>query len=109
MKPKAAWDPEFHRIFVDLCVEQKLLENKPGTQHILDPFQEKTGTRFNKKQLKNHWDTMVKQWKIWSRLVQCSDMKWDPETNTFGASDEEWANYLQVQENCFCCVNLVVS
>ncbi|XP_024014877.1 L10-interacting MYB domain-containing protein [Eutrema salsugineum] len=94
MKTKAAWEPEYHRVFVDLCVEQKLLGNKPGTQHLLEPFQQRTGARFNKKQLKNHWDTMCKQWKIWRRLVQCSDMKWDPETSTFNASDEDWANYI---------------
>ncbi|KAH0904891.1 hypothetical protein HID58_044394 [Brassica napus] len=83
MKGKAAWEPEYHRVFVELCVEQKLRGNKPGTQHLFEPFQERTGARFNKKQLKNHWDTMCKQWKIWRRLVQCSDMKWDPEANTF--------------------------
>lgn len=96
MKGKAAWEPEYHRVFVELCVEQKLRGNKPGTQHLFEPFQEKTGARFNKKQLKNHWDTMCKQWKIWRRLVQCSDMKWDPEANTFRATAEDWANYLQV-------------
>ncbi|CDY36327.1 BnaA01g30910D [Brassica napus] len=96
MKGKAAWEPEYHRVFVELCVEQKLRGNKPGTQHLFEPFQERTGARFNKKQLKNHWDTMCKQWKIWRRLVQCSDMKWDPEANTFRATAEDWANYLQV-------------
>uniref|UniRef100_A0A1J3CZE3 Myb/SANT-like domain-containing protein n=1 Tax=Noccaea caerulescens TaxID=107243 RepID=A0A1J3CZE3_NOCCA len=96
MKSKAEWEPDYHRVFVDLCVEQKLVGNKPGTQHILEPFQQTTGARFNKKQLKNHWDTMCKQWKIWRRLVQCPDMKWDPETNTFGATDEDWGNYLLV-------------
>ncbi|XP_010486779.1 PREDICTED: L10-interacting MYB domain-containing protein-like [Camelina sativa] len=93
---KATWEPEYHRVFVDLCLEQKMLGNQPGTQHILKPFQQRTGARFTRKQLKNHWDTMIKQWKIWCRLVQCSDMKWDPVTNMFGASDQDWSNYLQV-------------
>jgi hypothetical protein len=82
---------------VDLCVEQKMLGNQPGTQHILKPFLQRTGARFTRNQLKNHWDTMIKQWKIWCRLVQCSDMQWDPQTNTFGANDQDWANYLHVQ------------
>lgn len=96
MMPKAAWEPEYHRVFVDLCVEQKMLGNQPGTQHILKPFLQRTGARFTRNQLKNHWDTMIKQWKIWCRLVQCSDMQWDPQTNTFGANDQDWANYLHV-------------
>ncbi|CAL9220382.1 unnamed protein product [Arabidopsis halleri] len=96
MPPKPVWEHEHHKVFVDLCKEQKMLGNKPGLPHILIPFQQKTGTMLTKSQLKNHWDTMVKQWKIWCRLVQCSDMKWDPQTKTFGASDQDWANYLQV-------------
>ncbi|XP_010491117.1 PREDICTED: L10-interacting MYB domain-containing protein-like [Camelina sativa] len=102
MRPKAVWEPEYHRVFVELCVEQTLLGNKPGThftkegwRNILSSFQEKTGAMYDRMQLKNHWDTMGRQWKIWRRLVECSYMSWDPETNTFGASDDDWAIYLQ--------------
>ncbi|KAG7584378.1 Myb/SANT-like domain [Arabidopsis suecica] len=96
MTSKAAWEPEHKQEFVDLCVEQKMLGNQPEMQPILEAFKEMKGVRFTIDQLKNHWDTMIKQWKIWCRLVQCKDMKWDPHTNTFGASDQEWANYLEV-------------
>ncbi|CAA7026716.1 unnamed protein product [Microthlaspi erraticum] len=102
MRPKAVWEPDYHRVFLDLCVEQTLQGNKPrthfskqGWRNILKSFQEQTGVTYDRMQLKNHWDTMSRQWKIWRRLVQCSYMNWDPETNTFGASDEEWAYYLQ--------------
>ncbi|CAH2073960.1 unnamed protein product [Thlaspi arvense] len=102
MRPKAVWEPEYHRVFLDLCVEQTLVGNKPGThfskegwRNILKSFQEQTGAMYDRMQLKNHWDTMSRQWKIWCRLVQSSYMNWDPDTNTFGAGDEEWAHYLQ--------------
>ncbi|AEC06858.1 Myb/SANT-like DNA-binding domain protein [Arabidopsis thaliana] len=95
MTSKAAWEPEHDEVFVDLCVEQKMLGNQPEMQHILEAFQE-MGVRFTIDQLINHWDTMIKQWKIWCRLVQCKDIKWDSLTNTFGATDQEWANYLEV-------------
>jgi len=109
MTSKAAWEPEHDEVFVDLCVEQKMLGNQPGTQHILKPFLQRTGARFTRNQLKNHWDTMIKQWKIWCRLVQCKDIKWDSLTNTFGATDQEWANYLEVQiNNVFCVLILIV-
>ncbi|XP_010464837.1 PREDICTED: L10-interacting MYB domain-containing protein-like [Camelina sativa] len=94
MTPRVWWQPEHHRHFVELCVEHKA--HLPRMQHILKPFQQSTGTRFTILQLKDHWNTMLKNWKIWSRLVQCSDMKWDPQTKTFGASDQDWTNYLQV-------------
>ncbi|XP_010490413.1 PREDICTED: L10-interacting MYB domain-containing protein-like [Camelina sativa] len=96
MTSGAAWEPVHHRVFVDLCVVQKISGNPPRMQQILEVFQETTGTRFTVDELINHWDTMVKQWKIWCKLVQSRDMKWDSLTNTFGASDQEWANYLQV-------------
>ncbi|XP_020887810.1 LOW QUALITY PROTEIN: L10-interacting MYB domain-containing protein [Arabidopsis lyrata subsp. lyrata] len=96
MTSKAAWEPEHEQVFVDFCVEQKMLGNQPEMQHILEAFKEMKGVRFTKDQLMNRWDTMIKQWKIWCRLVQRKDMKWDLHTNTFGASDQEWANYLEM-------------
>lgn len=103
MRPKAVWEPEYHRVFLELCVEQTMLGNKPGThfskegwRNILTSFQEKTGAMYDRMQLKNHWDTMSRQWKIWRRLIESSYMNWDPETNMFAASDDDWANYLQV-------------
>ncbi|CAE5989742.1 unnamed protein product [Arabidopsis arenosa] len=73
-----------------------MLGNQPEMQPILEAFKEMKGVRFTIDQLMNHWDTMIKQWEIWCRLVQCIYMKWDPHTNTFGASDQEWANYLEM-------------
>lgn len=97
------WESDYHRVFLDLCIEQTMLGNKPGThfskegwRNILKSFREETGATYDRMQLKNHWDTMSRQWKIWRKLVQTSYMNWDPETNTFGASDEEWAYYLRV-------------
>ncbi|EOA33070.1 hypothetical protein CARUB_v10016407mg [Capsella rubella] len=94
--PRASWQPEYHKIFVELCVEHKGSGHLPGMQHLLTTFVEKTGARFTINQLKNHYDTMLKQWKVWLRLIQCRDMKWDPQTKTFGATDQDWANYIQV-------------
>lgn len=102
-KVKATWTPAFHEIFVEVCLEQTLKGNKPGTyfnkegwKNILESFGKKTGVRYDRKQLKNHWDCVCKQWKAWCRLINCSSMKWDPETNTFGATQEDWANHLKV-------------
>lgn len=102
-KVKATWTPELHEIFLDICLEQKLEGNKPGTYftkegwtNILELFYCKTGLSYEKKQLKNHWDISREQWKAWCKLVGTSSMKWDPETSTFGASDEDWTKYTQV-------------
>lgn len=102
-KAKAIWTPVLHKIFIDLCLEQKLKENKPGTRftkevwrNIFRSFQKRTGLSYDTLQLKNHWNVTKERWKVWSNLIGNTSMKWDPNTNKFGASEENWEEYLQV-------------
>ncbi|XP_059666365.1 L10-interacting MYB domain-containing protein [Cornus florida] len=103
LKPKkAAWTLEIHKVFVDVCLEQTLKGNKPGThftkegwRNIEESFKKKSGLRYERKQLKNHWDSTKEQWKCWCKLIDTDRMKWDPINRKFGASEEDWANYLQ--------------
>ncbi|CAL5404608.1 unnamed protein product [Camellia sinensis] len=101
-KPKATWTAAFHKIFVELCLEQTLKGYKPGTHFTKDGwnnieglFHKKSGIRYEKKQLKNHWDATKEQWKIWCKLIRTSSMRWDSSTQTFGASEQDWAYYIQ--------------
>ncbi|KAL5733104.1 hypothetical protein ACOSQ2_032796 [Xanthoceras sorbifolium] len=101
-KGKATWTSAFHKIFVDVCLDQTLKGNKPSThftkegwRNIVESFYNKTGLRYDKKQMKNHWDSSKEQWKVWCKLIETSSMKWDPEISTFGASDEDWTDYIQ--------------
>lgn len=101
--PKASWTPAYHKIFVDLCIEETLKGNKNAThftkegwRNIVGSFNAKTGMRYDKKQIKNHYDSTRKLWKIWAKLIGDDKMKWDPHTNTFGASEEDWHNCIKV-------------
>lgn len=101
--PKATWTPGHRKIFFDLCLAEMSKGNKPGThftkegwRNLIESFYEKTGIRYSKRQMKNHWDFTKKQWKVWVKLIAEVSMKWDPSTNGFGASAEDWANYIQV-------------
>ncbi|KAL2525764.1 L10-interacting MYB domain-containing protein [Abeliophyllum distichum] len=68
------------------CMPAKRLENgKPSEE----------GLAYEKVQLKNHLDVTKKHWTTWHQLVSTDTMKWDPETRRFGASDEEWTEYLE--------------
>ncbi|AEE75027.1 hypothetical protein AT3G11300 [Arabidopsis thaliana] len=71
---KSMWGHEHHKVFVDLCKEQKMLGNKPSGsgRYGVDLFN-----------------------------AVISHMKWDPQTKTFGASIRDWANYLQDLEFIF--------
>lgn len=106
LKAKATWAPPVHKDFVDLCLEETLKGNKPGIHftkegwnNIIASFRDRTGLRYDRIQLKNHWDSTKEQWKIWHKLVGTSSMKWDPDRNQFGAGEEAWENYLKV-----CCM-----
>lgn len=101
--PKATWTPAYHKIFVDLCLEETLKGNKSGThftkegwRNVVGSFYAKTGMRYDKRQIKNHYDSTRKLWKIWVQLIGDGSMKWDPETKKFGASEEDWNNYIKV-------------
>lgn len=102
-KVKATWTPSLHKTFIDLCLEETLKGNKPGThftkegwKNIMESFYVKSGLNYGRLQFKNHWDSTKEQWRIWCKLVCTSYMKWDPSNHQFEASDEDWTNYLQV-------------
>ncbi|KAL3652239.1 hypothetical protein CASFOL_001920 [Castilleja foliolosa] len=99
---KAKWTPDNHKMFVELCLEQISKGNKPGShftskgwKNIVDSFHSIAGLKYDKTQLKNHWDTTKKNWKIWHDLVSDERMKWDPDRRSFGADELEWDEYLQ--------------
>ncbi|KAL5568930.1 hypothetical protein UlMin_025505 [Ulmus minor] len=101
-KVKATWAPVVHEIFVDLCLEETLKGNKPGThftkagwKNIVESFHQRTDLKYSRLQLKNHWDNTKEQWKVWGKLIGTSSMKWDPNTNQLSATEEDWTTYLQ--------------
>lgn len=101
-KIKAVWSLAVHEIFVDVCLEETLKGNKPGTffnkegwKNVEESFWKNSGLRYDRKQLKNHWDLTKGQWKVWGKLTGTSSMGWDPDTQTFAASEDDWANYIQ--------------
>ncbi|KAK6145456.1 hypothetical protein DH2020_022276 [Rehmannia glutinosa] len=99
---KANWTPDNHELFIDLCLEQISKGNKPGThftaqgwRNILESFHSISDLKYDRIQLKNHWDMTKKNWKVWHYLVSDDRLKWDPDRRRFGASEEEWDEYLQ--------------
>ncbi|MQM00573.1 hypothetical protein Taro_033303 [Colocasia esculenta] len=102
-KVKACWTPEFHKLFVSLCLEQLVAGNKPGTylnkkgwKYVMDEFYKRTGIMYDKKQFKNHWDSTKEQWKVWNKLKSStSEDVWDKTTQVVRQNDDWWNDYLQ--------------
>lgn len=101
---KGYWSPSTHELFLDLLIQETFKGNRPDTHYpkeswksILETINQSTGRSYTRAQLKNHWDCTRKAWKIWCQVVGASIMKWDPNTRTFGATDEDWRIYLKVK------------
>lgn len=101
-RPKAYWIPLHHQLFVELCMEQIQKGNRPthcfkrvGWHAIIKGFTQKTGLHYDKKQMKNHYDSTKELWKAWKALIGKSGMRFDPVLRTISASDDAWLAYIQ--------------
>ncbi|KAL4577528.1 hypothetical protein LXL04_013637 [Taraxacum kok-saghyz] len=95
-KPKHVWNTDTTTYFIDMCLNEKLKGNKPGSHlnkagwlNLEKAMLEKTG------KLSNKWDGMKKDWKLYDRLMRL-------ETGIGGtrslidASEEWWVEKINV-------------
>ncbi|GJT02439.1 putative nuclease HARBI1 isoform X1 [Tanacetum coccineum] len=60
----------------------------------------RTGKDFTYKQLKNHWENMKKDWKLYDRLMRLEyGIGWDPIRKTIDASAEWWDEKIKANED----------
>ena len=76
-KQKIVWINDTFMTFVDACLTELRKGNRPGSHfnkvgwsNLEKTMLEKTGKTFDKKQLKNKWDNMKKDWKLYDRLMR---------------------------------------
>ncbi|KAB2610858.1 hypothetical protein D8674_018890 [Pyrus ussuriensis x Pyrus communis] len=74
--PVAAWNVHNISIFCDVCIKEVEVEHRPGTHfdkdgyaNIRANFKAETGYDYERKQLKNKWDALKNEWKLWKVLV----------------------------------------
>ncbi|KAG7940705.1 hypothetical protein I3843_16G000800 [Carya illinoinensis] len=97
------WTDKMLEDYVDICVSGIYAGNRPwthfnkvGWKNVVNKFSEKIGKEFNYKQLKNKWDSLKKDWNIWTKLVgKETGLGWDPVKKTVDATYEWWAKKLQ--------------
>ncbi|XP_020575268.1 L10-interacting MYB domain-containing protein-like [Phalaenopsis equestris] len=100
----AIWEKEIKLLFCDLCIKEIELGNRPttffnkeGWNSIIKHFKDSTGREYDRLQMKNKWDQLKKDWKIWKDLKRGSTgLGWDPIKRTIDASEEWWAERLAV-------------
>ncbi|MQL68275.1 hypothetical protein Taro_000549 [Colocasia esculenta] len=97
---KAVWTEQKHAIFVRLCLEQKIVGNKPTNtlnkveyENLEREFLRQIGTHYVRSQLKNHWDSTRRDWQIWKALGKQTRIGWDAIRKTNSQTPEWWENF----------------
>lgn len=101
---KANWDAFSNRAFCQICKEEVEAGNRPmhclsttGYKNLQLKFFQKTGKRHDKKQFKNHWETMKKVYSLWNELkLKATGLGWDHAKGTIDASDAWWDDHIKV-------------
>ncbi|KAG8473233.1 hypothetical protein CXB51_035247 [Gossypium anomalum] len=96
---KVVWDDELTLIFCELCVNEVNVGNRPTTPLNSKGWEnQKHKKNYGKPQLKNKWDTLKKEGRLWRELLKKSTgIGWCPSKKTVNATEEWWAK--KIQEN----------
>lgn len=110
---KASWrDIKATEYFVKACLDQVTKGQRNGTcftkkgwQGNVSQFHEQSGLNYDKVQLKNRYDSLRKEWKVWYNLFgKVTGLGWNFEKNTVDASDEWWEKKELVCESQIFCL-----
>ena len=98
------WDNETVSIFCNLCIVEVEEGRRPGThftkigwENLVKNFCKATGREYSKLQLKNKWDALKNDWKLWKDLIgKETGLGWNIQKKTIDASPEWWQSKLKV-------------
>ncbi|KAJ6882210.1 L10-interacting MYB domain-containing protein [Populus alba x Populus x berolinensis] len=99
---KASWSKAMLHTFCDICItaiERGMRPNthfdKAGWKFVVKSFKDQTGLSLSKSQLKNKWDGIKKDWRVWKKLITKTGVGWSSELGTISATDEWWQSKIQ--------------
>ena len=108
--PKAVWDAYATKIFCQICKEETLAGNRPGTtlssigyKNLEEFFFAITKRHYPHGKLKNKWDALKPQYNLWLDLKRAATgLGFDVTKGIITASDEWWEDKIAVSkiESC---------
>ncbi|CAN6697123.1 unnamed protein product [Malus baccata var. baccata] len=104
--PVATWNAHNISIFCDVCIKEVEAGHRPGTHfdkdgyaNIRANFKAETVHDYDRKQLKNKWDALKIEWKLWKELIgKETGLGWNSSKGTVDASEEWWNNKIQINK-----------
>ena len=105
MGDKADWGDAFVRQLIDVCKGEIEAGNRPmgiftktGWKNLVSKFEEKSGQKRTKKQLKNKLDNMKKEYTWFMEFKNyATGLGWDEAKQTVDCSKEWWDEHLAVR------------
>nr|XP_034586758.1 L10-interacting MYB domain-containing protein-like [Setaria viridis] len=102
MADKADWCDANVRYFIDICKGEIEAGNRPfgffnrtGWKNVIFKHEEKTGQKLTKKQLKNKWDNMKKEYTWFMELKNsATGLGWNEAKRTVECCKEWWDEHL---------------
>nr|XP_016441046.1 PREDICTED: L10-interacting MYB domain-containing protein-like [Nicotiana tabacum] len=101
----AKWDEYAHIKFIELC-EQEVRKgirpntylSKDGWKNMVNEFNNKTGLKYTRKQMKNHWDHIKAECTLFKQLMRGeTGLGWDTTRKIIIADDDWWEQ--KIKEN----------
>lgn len=103
LKSKAHWDSFGHKAFCEICKEEVGAGNRPvsylnktGYKNLQQKFLARTGRNYERKQFKNRWDFLKKEYGHWVAFRQAATgQRWDSTLGTVDADNEWWVKLIE--------------
>ncbi|XP_062089578.1 L10-interacting MYB domain-containing protein-like [Humulus lupulus] len=102
-RSKAIWNSESLNFFLDFCIKEVDDGHRPTTYldkvgyvNLITNMKKATGRDYTRPQLKNKWDGLKNEWKLWKQLKgKETGLGWNIKKNTIDATEDWWNSKLQ--------------
>ncbi|XP_060970357.1 L10-interacting MYB domain-containing protein-like [Cannabis sativa] len=100
---KAIWNSESVNFFLEFCIKEVDDGHRPttyldkiGYQNLITNMKKATERDYTRAQLKNKWDGLKNEWKLWKQLKgKETGLGWSMQKNTIDATEDWWNSKLQ--------------
>jgi hypothetical protein len=107
LKSKAHWDSFGHKVFCEICKEEVGAGNRPvsylnktGYKNLQHKFLARTGRSYERKQFKNRWESLKKEYAHWVAFTQAATgQRWHSASGTVDADNEWWVKLTEVSSS----------